>query len=380
MLNLILLFFPCKNKYTFVRKKNNYIMKKITFIIFLMTSLFSYSQSIDVIDFKVNEPTGQNFNSGTRFDFEFKIKGDYRYSTYGHHQIDLIVYKDAINSSNEIARSYWNREDDYNLYFTSHTLKNWWNTSLINYSTQPNKKFILVVKYAGLTKTLTYNYPDVDSDGDGVFDSQDNCPNQSGPASNSGCPLGNPDLLATQISVNAGGTSTSTPNILTLRKNQWHDFCIKIKNVGQSTSQGNFNTQLVLANGTDLLTSSITANLSSLNTSQNIGSNQEIELCASIYFDNMYLGYNLSSFNYLHILVDYNNNIDEGSNENNNDSYAQLSVSANRSFPKIIISLDNFSRTSVNNKQEEQRALQTIQKGFYVIQSSDGKKSKMIKQ
>lgn len=167
--------------------KSDIIMKKIVYLLLLSISL-SYSQTIDIIDFKVNEPANNSFASGTKFDFEFKIKGDYTYSTHGYHQIDLIVYKDAISSSNEIARSYWNREDDYDLDFSSYTLKNWWNTSLINYSTESNKKFILVVKYAGLTKTLIYNYPNLDSDGDGVLDSQDNCPNESGPASNNGCP------------------------------------------------------------------------------------------------------------------------------------------------------------------------------------------------
>ncbi|MDX8552542.1 hypothetical protein MK851_02755 [Tenacibaculum sp. 1B UA] len=116
-------------------------MKKITLITLFILSFSCFSQAIDVIDFKVNETKGLAFPAGTRFDFEFKIRGDYSYGTHGYHQVDVIVYKDAVNSSNEIARSYWNREDDVDLIFSSYTLKNWWNNSLIDYSTQLNKKF-----------------------------------------------------------------------------------------------------------------------------------------------------------------------------------------------------------------------------------------------
>ena len=42
------------------------------------------------------------------------------------------------------------------------------------------------------TFTLTGQPPPPDSDGDGVPDSSDQCPNQPGPASNNGCPLPNP--------------------------------------------------------------------------------------------------------------------------------------------------------------------------------------------
>ncbi|WP_417872093.1 thrombospondin type 3 repeat-containing protein, partial [Winogradskyella sp.] len=58
-----------------------------------------------------------------------------------------------------------------------------------------------------------------DSDGDGVQNWQDNCPNQAGPSSNNGCPVGDPDFIVTSISINAGGTytSTDTSGALTLR-------------------------------------------------------------------------------------------------------------------------------------------------------------------
>ncbi|WP_136466014.1 CARDB domain-containing protein [Flagellimonas onchidii] len=49
---------------------------------------------------------------------------------------------------------------------------------------------------------------DCDSDGDGISDSQDNCPNQAGPASNNGCP-GNPEL---SIDLNGSTISSDCSN------------------------------------------------------------------------------------------------------------------------------------------------------------------------
>ncbi|WP_459210849.1 hypothetical protein [Aquimarina rhabdastrellae] len=353
-------------------------MKKIIIITVLFLSTLSFSQSIDVIDFKVNEPSGQSFSNGSRFDFEFKIKGDYTYRTHGHHQIDLILYKDQISPSNEIARSYWNREDDVNLIFTSYTLKNWWNTSLINYTTAPNKKFYLVVKYASLTKTLSFTYPDVDSDGDGILDSQDNCPNQAGSASNNGCPIGDPDFVITKISINAEGTYTYTPNVLQLRKNKSHDICVTIKNQGQTTGKPN-NAALILTNNSDIITSNIIANLFSINANQNIAPNQTQEFCGSIYLWDTHLGYSLNSFHYIHAEVDSFDNTDE-SNENNNLVYASLSVSSTRNFPKTLIDINTLTRTSILNEKEEKLAVESLDKGFYVIKDSKGYSKKIMKQ
>ncbi|BFP41623.1 hypothetical protein FGF1_24680 [Flavobacteriaceae bacterium GF1] len=147
-------------------------------------------QTIDIIDFKVNEPTNQSFTSGNRFDFEFKIRGDYSYAANGYHQIDLFLYKgNTTSSSNEIGRIFWNRENDVDIIYTNYFTKTSWLTSLINYSTNPGQVFTLKVNYANSTKTFTYIYPDPDSDGDGIPDSQDGCPDEIGPESNNGCPL-----------------------------------------------------------------------------------------------------------------------------------------------------------------------------------------------
>lgn len=396
-------------------------MKKITLITLFILSFSCFSQTIDVIDFKVNETKGLTFPASTRFDFEFKIRGDYSYGTHRHHQIDLIVYKDAVNSSNEIARSYWNREDDVDLIFSSYTLKNWWNTSLIDYSTELNKKFLLVVKYAGLTKTLTYIFPDGDNDGDGILNSQDNCisvsnsnqndmdndgigdacdsqdnrdsdsdgvqnwqdncPNQAGPSSNNGCPIGNPDFVVVSMSINAGGTYTSTDSsgALTLRTNQNHKFCVNIKNIRAATGTIN-NTALILTNSSSLNSSSIVANLPYPSSSLSIAPNQTKEMCSEIYIWDNYSGYNLSSFNYLHAIADYHGNTSE-SNEGNNQAYASVNSSSFKTPTQLTIHDVNgnkINETTINSKTQETDIIKNLPEGFYFI-DKDGKKSKIYK-
>ena len=165
-------------------------MKKITFIIlfYALVSPLVQAQNLDIRNFKINEGVGNSYSSGTQFDYQFEIKGNYGYS-----RIDLIVYYESVSSSNEIGRVYWNREGDDYLNFSSYTIKSTWVTSLINYNTNPGKKFILVAKYAGTTNQYTYFIPEADNDGDGIPNSQDNCPNEPGPSSTNGCPE-NPNL------------------------------------------------------------------------------------------------------------------------------------------------------------------------------------------
>jgi hypothetical protein len=137
-------------------------MKKLTSIMYL-ASIMSFGQTLDIKDFKVNEPLNQNFNSNTKFDFEFKIKGDYSYATNGYHQIDLIVYKgNSTSSSNELGRIYWNREDDYSIIYTNYFTKTTWFNSTKTYSTLPGQIFTLKVKFGNTIKTYTYEIPKPD--------------------------------------------------------------------------------------------------------------------------------------------------------------------------------------------------------------------------
>ena len=390
----------------------------------MIFTCMAFSQTIDVINFKVNNQSGKDYVKNSRLDFEFKIKGDYSYSTFKYHQIDLILYKDAVDTSNEIARSYWNREDDIDIIFTSYTDKNWWNTSLKNYSTKLNKKFYLVIKYAGLTKILSYTCPDGDNDGDGILNSidncidvsntnqndldndgigdvcdskdnrdsdgdsvqnwQDNCPYEAGSSSNNGCPLpiGKPDFRVTVLSINAGGTTTSTntSSYLNLRSNQNHKFCVTVKNIGSSSGELN-NVSFVLSNGTSLLTSSIIANLPGPSSGTiTIAPNETRDYCVELYIWDNYLGYSLPSFNYLLTHVDYYNNTSE-SNETNNKAHAGINYLSSRKPITLTINDPNgnlVNKTTINNKEEEAILIKGLKKGLYYI-NKDGKKSQIYK-
>lgn len=58
--------------------------------------------------------------------------------------------------------------------------------------------------------------PVLDTDGDGVTDGMDNCPNESGPESNAGCPLPPPDEVAPTgtVVINGGAKKTETRNVV----------------------------------------------------------------------------------------------------------------------------------------------------------------------
>lgn len=143
----------------------------------------------DVKDFIVKSPSETN-----RFDFQFKIKGN-----YGFNEIRLEVYKgyysNPNSSDNLVSYSRWNSEGDNNLNFPNYITKNWWTISPTPVSLSGT--FTLKVtylkyvsgNYQPYSKILYFTFPIIDSDGDGIPDLSDNCPNQAGPSSNNGCPL-----------------------------------------------------------------------------------------------------------------------------------------------------------------------------------------------
>ena len=136
-------------------------MKKITFLFLLSTFLsFAQTQQIDIIDFEVTEPASQSFPSGTRFNFDFKIRGDYSYSSNGYHQINIYVYKgNSTSSSNILGRIYWNREDDYDIIYQNYYTKHMWVTSTKSYSTNPGQQFTMRVTYGNHEEIYHYTYP-----------------------------------------------------------------------------------------------------------------------------------------------------------------------------------------------------------------------------
>ncbi|MGG8496268.1 hypothetical protein ACQY1Q_07605 [Tenacibaculum sp. TC6] len=216
---------------------------------------------------------------------------------------------------------------------------------------------------------------DCDSDSDGVPDSQDNCPNQAGPASNNGCPVqqGKPDFIITEIKVNG----IAAPN-LKLKANSNNKFCVSIKNIGSATGTID-NTALILTNNAGLTNSSIVANLPYPSTSLTIAPNEVKEMCAELYIWNDYLGYSLSSFHYIHAIADYHERVSE-SDENNNTTVESIGYSSKTA----IISVNNFQgieikRETIKNSEEEKELLNRLPKGFYIL-NKDGKRTKIYKE
>lgn len=345
-------------------------MKKITLLIVaLFFSLVCCSQT-DVKNFKVTSSINQSFTFSDRFDFEFYIQGD-----YGYNEIKYSVYAGSITANNLIGFVRWNREGDDDLVFNSYTKKSSWvNTFYIwsnrSFVTSPGKKFYLVTEYDGVSKTYTYTIPYSDSDGDGLLDNEDDCPNEYGPISNDGCPLGDPDFIVTEISIDGNGTGSSS---FGFQKNAWNDICVTIKNQGETSGRPS-STALIITSGTSLTTSSIFNNLSYPSTNSDIGVNESKEFCISVYFNDTYLGYPLSSYKYIHAITDFYDDEDE-SNEGNNNSYAQLSTTSAKIslYPKTILVVSNsFSSYTVNNYTEEKNVLQLIPSGttYYVKENS----------
>ncbi|MEH1007416.1 thrombospondin type 3 repeat-containing protein [Winogradskyella sp. ECml5-4] len=215
-----------------------------------------------------------------------------------------------------------------------------------------------------------------DSDGDGIPDNQDDCPNEAGAASNNGCPLGDPDFIITQISVEADdNTFSSTPNSLILEPNQYHEFCFTIKNQGESDGDVD-SIEPILANSNNLLNANKVASLAVLNINENLEPNETIEVCYEVFLANPYLGNSLTSYTYLHALLNSNDNEE---NTTNNDIYCLVNTTSARNYPKTIINLNTFSRTIVINEDEEKTTMSNLINGLYVIKDNIGNNIKMIK-
>ncbi len=182
-------------------------MKKILLLFLLLLVKQGFSQLPDVQNFVVTANPNQSYGFQDRFDYEFDIRGN-----YGYNEVKLWVYlgtKTSKPSQNTDLVSYirWNREGDDNLNFPSYTTKamwSYWWSSAISRSDLFGETFTLLVQYGGNDRFLYYTVPNNDADGDGVPDSEDDCPNQAGPASNNGCP-GDPEL-----SINLNGSSITS--------------------------------------------------------------------------------------------------------------------------------------------------------------------------
>lgn len=362
-------------------------MKKLLLIL-LVVCTTSYGQSINFKNFKVNEPKNQSFPSWTKFNFEFEIQGDYSQSTHGYHQINLFIYKNSISTANRIAHSYWNREDDYDIIYSSYTKKEWWNYSYKNYTTNEGDKFYLVVEYAGLTKTLSYTYPTA--------------------------PIGNPDLEIDKFGTTVSSSCSSCNSNL-----EFHEEFDGSKKYLLAGSSGMININLEIQNDGDANAgssklkvylsenSSIDGNdyifedttVSPIN--QNSTRTKTFTLFAND-LENLNVDPSETSANgtyYIIINLDADNDLDEGTNENNNtyyipiqynsDSSITTEISKNESFlsnysgtnEKFIINIYNFLGQKIKSQEvnSEDEILNDLVPGTYILHYNNNSKKIIIK-
>ncbi|MFT5222353.1 MAG: hypothetical protein ACI867_000652 [Glaciecola sp.] len=115
-----------------------------------------------------------------------------------------------------------------------------------------------------LTATVTTTEDLTDTDGDGVLDTNDQCPNEAGPASNNGCPLAGPDtdgdgvLDADDECVDVAGPASNKgcPEPVPTEQVRVHEGAtlLNSQNVDTSTGPADFAIGLDLANGDHVLT------------------------------------------------------------------------------------------------------------------------------
>ncbi len=240
---------------------------------------------------------------------------------------------------------------------------------------------------------------DNDKDGDGVPNSSDNCPTQPGPASNNGCP-GFADLI---LDIN-NSTAKSSGSILSpqaLSSNASHtlynndselELLLNVKNIGQANS-GVMKVGFYYTQGTaytnPILLKQIDFTEISSNNFQSQGEHIERNIISG------YIAPETSG--YIHIVLDINNNVNEGTTGGeNNNIYSSILVyvsSSNRPNgskmsieKKQLVLQDNFitksynmniydfsgtliKSSTVNSLKHEDEIIATLPTGLYIIKT-----------
>ena len=241
---------------------------------------------------------------------------------------------------------------------------------------------------------------DSDKDGDGIPNNSDNCPTQAGPASNNGCP-GLADLIidTTNSTAKASGASYSQ----TFSSNSSHTLYLNdselqlyltIKNTGQASSNtmkvGFYATQGASFSSPILLKE---VNFTGINSNSNQSQGEYIPRATLA-------GYiNSNGYVYIHVVVDKNNTVNEGSSGGeNNNRYSSILVNisnSTRPTGKFTIAERNISdethvssqsydlyiydfsgtkikSAKINSIEEENQIIATLPSGLYVIKTLDG--------
>lgn len=330
---------------------------------------FIGNPQLNLRNFKVTNPLGRDYKKGDRFNFEFEIQGNYSFSAQGYHQINLILYKGSISGSNEIGRAYWNREDDIDLIFDTYTIKPYWVTSNIDFSTKNDNQFILVASYANITKNYVYKTS--------VTSSKPNLKLKS-------LKVKNTTTNSTIFNFPNGNTNTPT-----LNKGNYYDFIIEVENNISSSNTANSVSLDMLLNTSTTLYPDPRANVYNVSTDSNIGNvnaNSSIIKTFSVYVSST-IGSSPSLSNgsgyTLSFDIDSNGRISE-SNENDNINQLQFIYSSSRSNTLSALKSSNHklyevsvfnisgiqvTKKRVTDKEEENAFIQSLPKGFYIIKN-----------
>lgn len=355
-------------------------MKRLIIIIAVLFCLDSYSQ-VDIKDFTVTN-LNQNYTFGDRFDYNFKIKGN-----YGYNEIKLKVYAESTSSNNLIGLINWNSDGDDNLSFSTYTQKNMWVKTFFNwnnrsFNTNPSKKFYLKVEYLGNSQTFIYTVPAVDSDNDGVPDNQDNCPNEVGPVSNNGCPA-YPDLSIDKPNTIVSSSCLSCSPYLDLFLSSGKRHLIAggvgavnfndliIRNIGNSSSSTSkvdfyYSGDSSLNRNSDELLASI--NIPNLNINSYYAVDKNFT-GFDIFGSDAYSPVTNGNF-FIIIDIDPNNSNTEGTNGEQNNILA---------IPMSFNSDPTVTSKSVNNKKTVEEILISEEDGFIKIYDFYGRLVKQSK-
>nr|WP_320020730.1 T9SS type A sorting domain-containing protein [uncultured Draconibacterium sp.] len=133
-------------------------MKNLFIFVLVVLPFVSFSQTIEIKDFKVLEPAGINYSGLNKFDFEFAMRGNYNAS-----KISIKVYKNSIDLDNIIC-SCDNSENDFDdqTYYPNYITKQTWSYTSKSYSTNQGSTFYLQVTFRGTTQTLSYTCPEIE--------------------------------------------------------------------------------------------------------------------------------------------------------------------------------------------------------------------------
>lgn len=232
---------------------------------------------------------------------------------------------------------------------------------------------------------------DTDSDGDGVYDNEDDCPNKPGNPGN-GCP-GDPDLLldeSNSTSITTGCQCSTTPlsnkksYALYLTDNL--QLSLRVKNIGNYES-GNYKVGVYSSATNNFSSASLIKQYNFSNLIPNKYVTKSIQLKRDDFRDTD--GYGNT---YLHIKIDNTNDVNEGSEGEKNNVFSSLHLkikntnrrgSRNHPIDFDVISIkDKFGRSiktnvKIINKNQKENLIKSLSKGLYYIEEN-GKKSQLL--